>query len=265
MLFNTYRFRKLAVMKRLFFLFFLCTLAHAQETVSLKADWFAGIDAMGHYYGVTDNTFFRFDNNSSPEYKNVSLGRISRVDLQNPLKILLFYGDFNTCVALDNQLNETQRVDFSQAVPPLNVTACGLASQNRFWIYDSLTQQLGLYDYLRNTYVFITQPLKGIIRYYSTDFNYFQWIDDRHQHYSCDVFGKIRELGPMPANDMVRFDNVKGFWYILQGILYYDDGTGNSKKVLEIADKTVKSFWVKDQILSIFTDHGITNYKISLP
>jgi hypothetical protein len=45
-------------------------------------------------------------------YQNFSLGKITKVDLQNPLKIVLFYENFNTVVTLDNQLNEIQKSIF---------------------------------------------------------------------------------------------------------------------------------------------------------
>jgi hypothetical protein len=35
--------------------------------------------------------------------------KITKVDLQNPLKIVLFYESFNSALLLDNQLNEIQK------------------------------------------------------------------------------------------------------------------------------------------------------------
>jgi hypothetical protein len=37
------------------------------------------------------------------------------------------------------------------------------------------------------------------------------------------------------------------------------------KTQIEISEKTFKKFYYKDQILSIFTAKGITNYKITIP
>jgi hypothetical protein len=38
--------------------------------------------------------------------------KITKVDLQNPLKIVLFYESFNSALLLDNQLNEIQKINF---------------------------------------------------------------------------------------------------------------------------------------------------------
>ena len=47
--------------------------------------------------------------------------------------------------------------------------------------------------------------------------------------------------------------------------LYRYDFDGNKSTFIEIGEKTFQKFTYKDQILSIFTDHGITNYKITIP
>ena len=65
--------------------------------------------------------FYKTKDHQSLEYKNISLGKITKVDLQNPLKIVLFYENFNTAVLLDNQLNETQKINFSENTIPIQV------------------------------------------------------------------------------------------------------------------------------------------------
>jgi hypothetical protein len=47
--------------------------------------------------------------------------------------------------------------------------------------------------------------------------------------------------------------------------LYRYDFVDNKSTLIEISEKTFKNFTYKDQILSIFTNQGITNYKITLP
>jgi hypothetical protein len=77
-------------------------------------------------------------------YQNFSLGKITKVDLQNPLKIVLFYENFNTVVTLDNQLNEIQKSQFFRKFS----SYCSHSYWHRFaksiLIYNSLNQQIGL-------------------------------------------------------------------------------------------------------------------------
>ncbi|AWA29630.1 hypothetical protein HYN48_05770 [Flavobacterium magnum] len=231
----------------------------------IEAESVAGYDHLGAVYYTRDNVFHKDFSGQSLEYKNLSLGKIRRIDLQNPLKIMLFYEDFNTVITLDNQLNETLKISFSNIAEPLVVSAAGMASQNRFWIYDSVRQQLGLFDYLKNDAVFIAPPLAGTIRAYDTGFNFFQWIDDQGNWYTCDVYGKVQHLGKVPESDQFSFAGPQTIVYADGGRLYLYDAGKSKKYLIENIDKSSQSFFLKDQILSIFTGSEIINYKISLP
>lgn len=235
------------------------------ETIDLVMDRFIGIDKFGFRYFIKNNVLFKQKDGQSLEYKNLSLGKIAKVDLQNPLKLLLFYEDFNTAVTLDNQLNETQRVNFSENSTPIIVSATGIASQNRFWIYNSLTQQLGLYDYLKNTLQPLASPFQENLKYYDSDFNYFQWIDEKGNWNICDVFGKITTIGKVAPFERLQFIGDRQLLYSNEGQLQILDLKNDKKYILENVEKSFESFYYKDQILSIFTPNGITNYKIIIP
>ena len=232
---------------------------------AIQADVFGGYDAFGYQYTIKNQVFLKQKDQKGIEYKNLALGKIKKVDIQNPLKMLLFYEEFNTIVTLDNQLNETQKINFSDQNPPIVVAATAMASQNRFWIYNSLTQQIGFFDYLKNNYIPITQSLQGDIKYYEADFNYFYWIDDKNNGYQCNIFGNIVSLGKMPDFDKIQFLSPKSVLFLKAEVLYFQDFTNEEKIPLENSHKSIKSFCYKDQILSIFTTEGITNYKIILP
>ena len=116
------------------------------DSIRFDGDQFLGYDPFGFYYTIKNNVFSKINTRDTLEYKNISLGKITKVDLQNPLKIVLFYENFNTVILLDNQLNETQKINFSESTIPFVVSAVGIASQNQLWIYNSMNQQLGLYD-----------------------------------------------------------------------------------------------------------------------
>lgn len=239
-----------------------CQTPTKDASIPFKADVFCGRDASGALYGILDNTFFRQTGADRVEYRNVSLGHLLRVDLRNPLRMVLFYSDFNTAVLLDNQLNEIQRIPFAEKDPALLVTACGLASQNRLWLYDSLTLRLGLYDLNSGKTTFITQPIPRPVTY-ASDFNDFYWIDEKGIYYTCNVFGRMVTVGRVATGDGLQLENGRIWRVDGTSIRFFPDGSGVEKTVLD-AGKSIKNFAVSDGILSIFTDHEITNYKIPL-
>ena len=234
-------------------------------TKALKADTFVGYDNFGFGYFITDNVFSKITGNGILEYKNLSLGKIARADIQNPLQIVLFYENFNTAVLLDNQLNETLKIPFSENGTPIIAAAVGMASSNRLWIFNSLSQKVGLFDYLKKEYRELTVSFSGKVKLYDTDFNYFYWIDEYGNRFACDIYGKVAEYGKFADCDQFKIVDSKWILFSKNGNLYAYEVASDKKITLEIDEKTFKSFQYQAQILAIFTTEGITNYKITLP
>jgi hypothetical protein len=235
------------------------------STQKIDIDFFVGFDGMGNLYYIKNNVFYMKNEKESWQYKNVSLGKPTKIDIQNPLKIMLFYENFNTVIMLDNQLNETHKINFSEKEVPIVAIATGNASQNRLWIYNSLTQQIGLFDYLKNTFQSITTSFQGNIKYYESDFNTFQWIDGDLNWYYCDVFGKIISLGKVAEFDQIQVIGNQIIIFSKNGKLILQDISKNGNYTIENVEKSFNNFFYKDQILSIFTNQEITNYKITIP
>ena len=168
-------------------------------------------------------------------------------------------------MALDNQLSEVQKINFSEKPEGIIATAVGMSSQNNLWVFNNLNQQLGLYNVIRNSYQTIGLPFEKNIKNYTSDFNYFYWIDAKNQFFSCDIFGKKKLLGQIPEYDLVSITDEKINSFRKDNILYLFDVEKNKKITLENIEKTYVGFHYKNQNLAIFTAEGITNYKINLP
>ena len=264
-------------MKKVFFILFLisfCCSYSQEQTISavktssqiIDADKYIGFDNLGSVYYAKNNVLFKKDKSGTLwQFKNLSLGKFTRVDIQNPLKLVVFYENFNMAILLDNQLNMIQKVIFSENNSPLVITAVGLASQNRLWIYNSLSQQIGLFDYVNHTFEFITPPFKDNIKYYESDFNYFQWVDENLKFFSADIYGKITALGKVSDLDEIQAITRRVVIFSKNENLYLQDQQKNIiYKILNV-ENSFKNFYFKDEILSIFTPQGITNYKITIP
>jgi hypothetical protein len=235
---------------------------------TIDVDEFLGYDSFGYSYQIKNNVFSKIKGKEIFEYKNVSLGKITKVDLQNPLKLVLFYEDFNSVVLLDNQLNKITEINFSLNNVPIVVSAIGMSTQNQLWIYNALNQQISLFDYLKNEYKTVSTPLTEAIKYYQTDFNTFYWIDKKNNFFSCDIFGKTTALGKIADFDKIEIISPQQYIFSKANLLCFKDiSKPNSDVVYEIdiLEKSFDKFCYKDQILSIFTSKEITNYKIVIP
>ncbi|WP_395052039.1 hypothetical protein [Flavobacterium sp.] len=235
------------------------------DSIAFDADSFVGLDGFRNCYYIKDNVFFKKADTLSLQYQNLALGKLTKVDSTNPLKIILFYEEFNSVVVLDNQLNEIQKIEFSKLETPIVASAIGISAQNQLWVYNSLNQQIGLYDLNSNTYKNLGVPIKETFSYYQTDFNYFHWIDSKNQWLTATIFGRIINNGLIEIKENLQFLDLSEVLFLKDKKLFIRDRNGNKLYEIEIVEKSIKNFYYKDQILSIFTDHGITNYKIILP
>jgi hypothetical protein len=261
--------------KLLLIIFLLCrNIVPAQElTIPVKflsnsktpMERFLGMDTYGWEYSIANNEIRKQKDGRILKYRNVSLGEIYKADLQNPLQIVLFYRKFNSVILLDNQLNETSRINFSDLPQPIIAEAVGLASQNRLWVYDISSQQLGLYDLAQGSFKTLTPPFAGTIKYYYNDYNYFYWIDNTNKCFMVNLFGNVGTIGSIPDYDKVQI--VSGNEILLQkdSKLYFYNPEKQSQTPIEVAEKSFQSFHYAAQILSIFTDSEINTYQITLP
>jgi len=232
----------------------------------LIAEIFIGFDGLGNYYYINNSVFTKQNNSKIWEYKNVAYGKITAVDIINPLKIVLFYENFNVIITLDNQLNEIQKINLSDGNNNAIIASrIGMASKNQFWIFNTLNQQIGLFDYLKNTYNPLGQPIQETIKFSQSDFNYFSWIDSKNRLYSCDIFGKINYITTVPQFDTFQIIDNNNFIFSKDKKLFVKNEITQTISEIQIVEKSFKNFYYKDQILAIFTNQVITNYKITIP
>ena len=235
-------------------LFFFCTIGFCQNTKlkttvlstkEIENKTYIGFDGLGNNYYIKDNVFSKQNENQVWEYKNVALGKITAVDYVNPLKIVVFYEDFNTIITLDNQLNEIQKLNLFDVDNTIFASKVGLASQDQFWIYNSLTQQIMLFDYLKNTFKNIGNPIQENIKYTQSDFNNFYWIDEINNWYSIDIFGKVTLLANIPPFEKIQIIDNEKLLFSRDNVLY---SLNNQTKVIheiEIVEKSFQNFNLK--------------------
>lgn len=106
-------------------------------TIPCKAV-FATADHLSNIYLIAaDNSLEKYDSTGVrvAHYSNNRLGKTAYADVSNPLKILLWFADFQTVVILDRTLNEMGQLHLSEAGFPA-VRCVALAQDGNIWIYD---------------------------------------------------------------------------------------------------------------------------------
>ena len=117
------------------------------ETVKVNGERFFS-DPLGNVYIIQNNHLLKYDRDytRAAEYTNLFLGRIHSIDVSDPLRILIYYKDYNQVVWVDNFLSEIRspiRLD------DLGVDQARLvcsSNQGGFWIFNGLNYQLQYFD-----------------------------------------------------------------------------------------------------------------------
>jgi len=105
---------------------------------------FATCDKFGNIYMVsTDNRVIKFDSlgKQSAVFSSMRLGQAAFLDVGNPLRVLVWYPDFQTLLILDRTFNEMGRIAFPE-LGFYSVRGLSTAFDGNLWMYDDAVSRL---------------------------------------------------------------------------------------------------------------------------
>ena len=189
-------------MKAIYFIFFLLYFQNSiGQSVALKtstpliADRFIGIDNYKNTYFLKDRVLHKQgEDGGNFIYNALQLGRISSVDIINPLKVVVFFQDTNTVVFLDNKLSEIERISFNNLSQFLNVSTATTSGSNSLWIFNVDTQQLEIYNYKLKLQTVVSQPFPGKLLSQASNFNYCFTLTEKKLR-AFNVYGCVGHKG----------------------------------------------------------------------
>jgi len=120
-----------------------------QEPLVIKAKFdFFTTDNIGNMYTIHEDELIKYlpTGKLFAKYSNLKLGSITSVDATNPLKIVLYYRDFQQVVFLDNQLSvNSEAVSLEKLGYEQTDLVCASAN-NSFWIYNKQNNELNRFN-----------------------------------------------------------------------------------------------------------------------
>lgn len=105
---------------------------------------FATLDNLSNLYVITpDNAIEKYapDGRRLARYTNNRLGQAVRLDVSNPLKVLVWYADFRTALFLDRSLTDLGALNLIAAGYP-EVRTVAAALDGNMWLYDEVNFRL---------------------------------------------------------------------------------------------------------------------------
>lgn len=105
-------------------------------------------DILGTRYLIDGVTLYKINNKNQVQssYSNINLGGITSADVSNPLKITVFYDDFDFVVFIDNKLTPLRDPVSLADLRLTDVQAVCSSQQGGFWVYDNADRRIKYFD-----------------------------------------------------------------------------------------------------------------------
>ncbi len=206
------------------------------------------LDELGYLYLITNrNELIRYTPNLVEQYaySNERLGSITSVDANNPLKLLLFYENYQTIIMLDNLLGDIGRYNLFD-LGFNDVEAVGISNDNNVWLYDPIDYKLKKIDNTGKLLVeSITMYNEGL-EYIRPDFlvekgNKVFLYDKNHGFYLFDNLGQYLYSIPMKEIDSYQVVSENMILFLKDEIIHNYDLVYKSQQTYKPISEYTKS------------------------
>lgn len=234
-----------------------------KDSIQLKAKKLFGTNGFDTFYYTTkDFTFHKKIKDTVLTYTNFQLGEITSVNAFNPLKINLFYENFNTVVVLDNRFAEIFKIDFNTNTTYKNISHVSTGYDNSIWIFNVDTQQLELYDYKSNKTKLKSTTIQSEILDLKSDYNY-AYLLSQDFLYVYNYFGSL--VGKYKNDSYTKMAFCKAF-LILQkeNTLHLLNKNTSEISSLRHSKMLINQFLVTNESLYLYRDNYLLKYQLKI-
>jgi hypothetical protein len=215
---------------------FICTAFTIIGTYNTKASFLA-VDNFGNFYTAANNRVLKFSNEGKYlfPYEEFKYGKIGMIDVTNPMKMLVYYPDFQTVVTLDKFLSPLSIYKFFD-LGYQNIAAVGSSTDGNLWFYDNVDFKLKKIDETGKVFR-ESQPLNLLIE--ETPSPNFILERDNTVYINdpvigilvFDFFGAYKKTIPLKG--------LKRFQVLQQQIVYFDENELKSYNTVTFDSKSL--------------------------
>ncbi|WP_299228317.1 hypothetical protein [uncultured Psychroserpens sp.] len=233
------------------------------DTTNVNVDQVVAIDNFETFYYLQNDIIYKVSSNgTSINYSNYQLGEITTANTFNPLKINLFYQNFNTVLILDNRLAEIFKIDFNTVQPYKNVTHISTGFDNTLWVFNVDLQQLELYDYKTNTTRFAAVPVQSQVLDLQSDYN-FCWLLTENYLYQYNYFGSM--VSKIENDGFTKISKSNGNLVLKkQEQLYFKAKNNNTIRVINLPKLLINQFLLTNETLYIYDLEKLHKYQLKI-
>jgi hypothetical protein len=144
------------------------SILNAQDSLSLvnflpiQSSYFT-TDPLGNLYVVKDNNaLIRFNSNgdSTGFFNEIKKGRITSIDATNPMRTIVYYGEYGQILVLDQLLSKKSTMNLAQ-LGLFNIRCISNSADGKIWVYDVASGTLLKMD--DNQTISFTSSLRNVL------------------------------------------------------------------------------------------------------
>jgi hypothetical protein len=216
-----------------------------KRVIKTKLNYFT-TDDFGNVYAVKEHELLKYlvSGKLFARYSNLKLGNITAVDATNPLKLLLYYRDFQQIVFLDNQLTTNSEPISLELLGYEQTELVCASANNSFWIYNKQNNELVRFNEMSKK-VASTGNLKQVLQAelkpnFMAEHNGLLFLNSPETGiFVFDIFGTFNKI--ISIKNLKRFD-------VNSDIIYYQRDSLFCSYNYRLFDEVCKSNCKAEQI-----------------
>ncbi len=229
------------------------------------------VDAIGNIYLITPTDQLKKikpDGKLTAVYNDVKrFGKISTIDVRNPLKIIVYYKNYSAIVVLDKLLTFRNQIEL-KPLQYFDVNAVANAYDNNIWIYDEQNFKLKKLDEkggillesadLRNMFDVAPSAEKLI-----DEDNFLYLIDQEQGVFIFDYYGGFNRRIPLNGLSQIHVEKncLTGFTDTIMEVIQLKN-LESKKYSLPILAEKIKSLNFINNKLYILTQKSLNIYRL---
>ncbi|MEL0455945.1 hypothetical protein WJN01_06880 [Flavobacteriaceae bacterium SZ-1-7] len=232
------------------------------KKTKLDIDMLVSADNFGNIYFTKSNVFYKKGEQQTTTYNNLQLGNLFSVNTFNPLKINLFYKDFNTVIILDNRLAEIFKIDFNTLSPYKNITHISTGFDNNIWLFNQDTQKLELFDYKKLITRAQTAPVQSDVLDLKSDYNWC-YLLTKNYLYVYNYFGSLAKKMKNDGFTSIVVSN-ENIVFKKGDSLFYLSKNNNNPIRISAPNFLIKQFSLTNETLYIYDSESLHELQLKI-
>lgn len=194
-------------------------------------------------------------------YSNNRFGKLHSVDVSDPMRVLLFYADFQQIVVLNNNLNEILNYSFA-AKTNLQVSAVAAGNNNSLWLFERNANTLIKYSAnftediaTANLSQLFNQVINPIKIAATDQYVFLQHSDNTILQF--DRFGAFVRDFQLPNLTQFSLTNHNIVYHQANQLILYNVNTLNTVKQPLPTTLAVKQLVIGNKIIAVLTEKAV--------